>query len=244
MLWGGRRSGSRVPRPFPPQERTRYIGTPVLDLAPVLGLRNLRSLRLEDVDDSDLDCLVNLPKLQSLVLSGSVSDLSPFSKCLAIQEIYLVAAGISDLSPLANLPMLKVLSCQNVPISDLSPLAKFPAFESLGLEGTLVSDLAPLSSSPSLHSLDLWDSIADLSPLANLTKLRSLTLGFGSADLSPLASLSELQELHLFEAQVSDLIMLTRLGSLKKLALYGMEIPTSVIEEFRKCRPDIKILQD
>ena len=218
--------------------------TPASDLAPVMDLRNLQSLRVENAQVSDLDLLVNLPKLQSLSLSGeSISDISSLSKFLALQRINLMATKISDLSPLAYLPTLRTLLCFDTPVSDLSPLAKLPALESLVLVDTLVSDLAPLSNLPSLHSLEMWDPISDFSPLTDLAELRLLRLWVGSGlDITPLARLPKLQHLYLlFGNSVPDLTPLVRLGSLENLNLMGMEISNDVVEELRKCRPDINI---
>ena len=198
--------------------------TPASDLAPIMGLKNLRSLKLENTQVSDLDPLVNLPNLQSLSLSGAISDISALSKCLALQEIDLIATEISDLSPLAYLSTLRTLFCLDTPVSDLSPLAKLPAFESLALMGTLVSDLAPLSNFTSLRSLGL-----------------RLPLGSG-LDITPLVSLPKLQHLHLFGNPVPDLTPLARLESLERLVLTGTEISDDAIEELRKRRPDIDIL--
>ena len=219
--------------------------TPASDLTPIRNLRNLQSLELGDAQVSDLDLLVKLPELRSLALAGSsYLDISPLSKCLALQEIVLLLTEVSDLSPLADLPALRVLECISTPISDLSPLAKLPALESLMLEETLVSDLAPLSDFASLQFLHLlWDPISDISPLADLAELRSLQLLAGSGlDITPLASLSKLQDLSLFGNPVLDLTPLARLGSLEKLDLGSMEISNDVVEDMRKCRPDIEIL--
>ena len=216
--------------------------TPASDLAPIMGLKNLRSLKLENTQVSDLDPLVNLPNLQSLSLSRAISDISALSKCLALQEIDLIATKISDLSPLAYLPTLRTLRCLDTPVSDLSPLAKLPVLESLALGGTLVSDIAPLSDFASLQFLQLWDPISDLSPLADLTELRSLSLSLGSgSDITPLASLSKLRKLCLFGSPIPDLTPLARLGSLEGLDLIGAEMSDGVVEELQKSHPDIDI---
>lgn len=221
--------------------------TPASDLAPVMNLRNLQSLRVENAQVSDIDLLVNLPKLQSLSLSGElISDISPLSKCIALQKVSLVTTKISDLSPLAHIPTLRTLLCLDTPVSDLSPLAKLPAFKSLVLLDTSVSDLAPLSNFAALHSLGILDSISDLSPLANLAELCSLVLWVESdLDITPLASLPKLRELSLLGDSVPDLTPLAHLGSLERLDLGSMEISRDgVVEELRKCRPDIKILEN
>ena len=218
--------------------------TPATNLAPIKGLRSLQSLKLSDPEVSDLDLLVKLPRLRSLDLAGSVvSDLSPLSKCLALQEVSLIATRVSNLSPLAGLPKLRTLHCFGVEVSDLSPLAKLPALDSLMLKGTLVSDLSPLSDFVSLQILYLLDPISDLSPLADLVELRLLRLSVEPGlDITPLASLLKLQYLGLSGSSIPDLTPLARLGSLKFLNLWGIEMPNDVVEELRKCRPDIEIL--
>ena len=226
-------------------ESLDLMGTSVSDISPIANLTALQSLKLEDAQVSDIDLVVRLPRLRSLTLAGSsVSDLSPLSKCLALQEIDLIATKISDLSPLAYLPTLRTLLCLVAPVSDLSPLAQLPAFESLALMDTLVSDLAPLSDFAALQFLYLGNPISDLSPLAGLAELRSLRLSVGpDLDIAPLASLPKLQDLHLFGNPISNLTPLVHLGSLEKLDFRGMEISDDVVEELRKCRPDIEILR-
>ena len=219
--------------------------TPATNLAPIKGLRSLQSLKLSDPEVSDLDLLVKLPRLRSLDLAGSVvSDLSPLSKCLALQEVSLIATRVSNLSPLAGLPKLRTLHCFGVEVSDLSSLAKLPALDSLMLKGTLVSDLSPLSDFVSLQILYFLDPISDLSPLADLVELRLLRLSVEPGlDITPLASLLKLQYLGLSGSSIPDLTPLARLGSLKFLNLWGIEMPNDVVEELRKCRPDIEILR-
>ena len=219
--------------------------TPASDLTQITDLRNLQSLKLEDAQVSDIDLLVNLPNLQSLSFSGpSVSDISSLSKYPALQRIDLIATKISDISPLAYLPTLRTLFCLYTPVSDLSPLTQLPAFKSLALADTLVSDLAPLSDFAALQFLYLWNPISDLSPLADLAELRFLRLSAEPGlDITPLASLPKLQNLSLFGKPVPDLTPLARLGSLKKLELdiRGMDISDDIVEELRRCRPDIDI---
>ena len=130
--------------------------TPVSDLTPLAGLKNLRTLRL---------------------FGTPVSDLTPLAGMKDLQMLYLASTQVSDLTPLAGLKNLQMLYLANTPVSDLSPLAGLKNLTELRLDNTQVSDLSPLAGLKDLRRLNLAvTEVDDLSPLAGLKDLRRLHL--------------------------------------------------------------------
>ena len=147
-----------------------------------------------------------------------ISDLTPLSGLLNLQELWCVRTQVSDLSPLSGLLNLQRFGCPEK-VSDLSPLSKLLNFKDLYCSDTQVSDLSPLAGLTRLEYLDCSDTqVSDLSPLAGLTNLKYLDCSDTQvSDLSPLAGLTNLKYLDCSMAQVSDLSPLSKLLNFKDL---------------------------
>ena len=130
--------------------------TPVSDLTPLAGLKNLELLWLNGTQVSDLTPLAKLTSLEFLSLDNThVSDLTPLAKMTSLQWLQLNYTQVSDLTPLAGLKSLKALVLRATEVSDLTPLAKLTSLESLLLDNTPVSDPTPLAKLTNLQWLSL-----------------------------------------------------------------------------------------
>lgn len=181
------------------------LGNNVSDLAPLITLKNLRTLYIANNDISDLSSLTNLKSLRELYLgSNQISDLRPLSAMTSLRRLSLNWNEVSDLAPLASLTSLWELDVSGNPVRSLSPVSSLINLQILDAHDALVSDVSPLSGLVQLRELDFgndtWttysNTISDLTPLQGLTNLTSLKLWDNRVtNVSPLKGLTNLTEL-------------------------------------------------
>lgn len=99
--------------------RVRLLNTPVSDLTPLAGLKDLQGLNL---------------------YSTQVSDLTPLAELKELRILWLRNTPVSDLTPLVGLKGLRKLDLSKTQVSDLTPLAELKNLEGLYLNGTPVSE--------------------------------------------------------------------------------------------------------
>ena len=169
---------------------------------------------------SDLSPLSGLMNLQQLNVSNTqVTDLSPLSGLANLQELNVSHTQVTDLFPLSGLANLQKLDVLNTPVADLSPLSGLSNLQELNVSVTQVTDLSPLSSLVNLQKLNVSITpVTDLSPLSGLANLQRLYVSNTPVtDLSPLSSLANLQELDISNTPVIDLFPLSGLAKLQRL---------------------------
>ena len=152
-----------------------------------------------------VDGLEKFRNINSLILSGSVEDISPIGNLTNLTNLFIYDCNTKDLSPLDNLINLTSLKLCYTYVSDLSPLKSLINLTELSLcQGDIIQDISSLKYLINLKVLDLsYTEITDLSPLKNLSKLKSLDLSNcnGVSDLSPLKGLTNLRVLDVYEAE-------------------------------------------
>ncbi|MDP7015376.1 MAG: leucine-rich repeat domain-containing protein [Pirellulaceae bacterium] len=155
-----------------------FRGSDVVDLQPLVGLKNIRRLNLSKTPVRDLSPLVELEKLEWLNLYKSqVREISPLAELPNLQVLDLNGTQVRDVTPLSGLTNLQELGLWHTPVRDLTPLAKLHQLEYLRLNGSSVGDVTPLSNLKNLERLYIDDTfVSDVSPLVSLTKLKQLHL--------------------------------------------------------------------
>jgi small GTP-binding protein len=164
--------------------------------------------------------LNRLTVLKRIVFCDSqISDLSPLSEMMALQELNCSYSPLADLEPLSGLMALQRLNCSSTQVFDLSSLSKLSMLQQLDCSGTKVSDLEPLSKLSRLEELDCsWTEVSNLGPLSMLISLKQLKCSSRQiSDLMPLSGLTTLQVLNCSSTQVSDLSPLVGLTALQQL---------------------------
>ncbi|RKU08289.1 hypothetical protein C6502_15715 [Candidatus Poribacteria bacterium] len=206
----------------------RFDDNEISDLSPLAGLINLRELRLDhNFQPSDLSPLAGLINLEVLDFTFNVSDLSPLAGLINLEYLHFTDTNVSDFSPLAGLINLESLGFNRTPgISDISPLAGLVNLKFIGSWGNAISDLSPLAGLTKLEMINFCGgNISDLTPLAGLTGLKELYLARQEiSDISPLANLTGLTRLDLHNNDVSDISPLAKLTQLKWLELRATNI--------------------
>lgn len=229
-----------------------------IDISPILTLPNITELSLDWPASLDITCLQNFPQLTSLtlyadpeitditpitslnltelVLSTSVSDISPLALLNNLQSLTLADSYITDISPLTELHQLGYLYLDIDRDADFSPLSQLNLLKSLILSRHHIRDLSMLSELNDLEFLVLdRNDITDLTPLSELTKLTHLELDFNDVtDLTPLSSLTELQHLSISYIETSDMTPLAPLTNLRVLHIVSNDMSDiSVIANFK-----------
>ena len=105
-------------------------GVALRDLSVLEGKTSVTDLNLEDMGElRDVSALGTLSRLQHLLICDcdAITDLSPISRCTALQSFFLSAHGdniLRDASFLAALPALDDLNLENVDLPNLDFLAE------------------------------------------------------------------------------------------------------------------------
>ena len=174
------------------------------------------------------ECLADGAK--SLVVHDeSLTDLSPISKLVELEELTLDAGCLTDYSHLAFLTSLRKLSLRSDEHFDLTPIASLSRLEELYICDGRIHDLRPIASISSLQhlSLSFLNEIDDLAPLGSLLYLRSIYLEncAGISDASPLSACTGIESIEFIDCfELHDLAFLPNLKSLNSVTLEGMSI--------------------
>ncbi len=146
----------------------------VSDISPVRGLTNLTYLEFQrtlisDLSSSSLVGLINLKTLR--VGNDSISDLSPLAGLSKLEILAVNDGDISDLTPLVGLTSLKELNLAGNNISDISPLAGLTNLTWLNVGQNNIVNVSPLGGLTNLKWLGVYkNAISDISPLDGLRK--------------------------------------------------------------------------
>ena len=206
----------------------------IIDITPLVDLRDLTQLNLYANLIIDITSLARLTRLKQLELSyNSVRDIIPLIRLTNLTQLNLNSNKIMELTPLARLTGLKQLELEDNQVVDITPLANLTGLTLLDLGFNRVVDITPLANLTGLTLLDLgakrldhlpkefgleFNQVVDITPLSSLTSLTKLNLQANQVtDITPLANLTELKQVDLSENEISDitpLIDLTRLAVL------------------------------
>ncbi len=137
-------------------ERLELRGTRAL-LDPVLRLRSLHALRLENTAPVDFGALASAESLRELVLAHADYDLTGVQALPNVQTLALHALDAAALPGFAGLPKLERLHLHALRnLVDLTPIVQAPALRELRLSAMPhlnVEHFAPLQACAGLHDL-------------------------------------------------------------------------------------------
>ena len=211
-------------------------------------MKNLRTLDVgfSRVNDDGFDALASLEHLEELHIGGDK----------------MTGLALPSLRLLSSLKRLDVNGSQRTDsgrwglmLTDVNveSIGALTQLESLNIGGAIVSDVGmkALASIASLKSLDLSRmevTAQGLEPVAKMTRLQRLNL-WQCARIDDkagqlLLKMNSLEILDLGDTAVSDRLLndLARMKSLKLLLVGGTRITPAGVEQFRKARPDCRIV--
>jgi hypothetical protein len=201
--------------------------------------------------DADIPCLVALPHLTQLKLSGAGvtnAGARQLGTMVGLSELFLLDAqidnaGLKQLAQLTNLSTLNIRRSAQVTDGGLVALRQLPKLTNLGLLEVGITNRGPeqLQDLPQLRMLDLRGSTQvgtpGLQQLQPLKKLKTLRIGgyqINDETLAAVVKLSSLTGLTIDEAAITD-AGLARLG---RLPLEDLSIsPTTVSDIWQRSPP-------
>jgi internalin A len=192
------------------------------DLAPLVYLKKLTSVSLDNNPIASLEPLGKLPLLTDLSLKSAVQnvDLSPLASSASITTLDLSNDSLGDLTPLGSIAALTTLYLRTANLSAPASLAKLKNVKSLDLVNT-ISDATPLVALTQLVTLEIGTktltNFDKLAPLVNLTSLKAESAGLTS--ITGVTNMTKLTYLDLAFNQVADIAPLQGLINLQTLFL-------------------------
>lgn len=133
----------------------------VEDLSVFESLSELQDLYIEYVNDTDLQYLQNLTRLEKVhIVGGNVRNCEGLKDMMNMKELYLVEAGYEaqplDLTLFTQMSGLENITIAHISIEDISPLSEIENLKFISLIDTGVPDIQPLSNLKQLNYLDIF----------------------------------------------------------------------------------------
>lgn len=202
-------------------------GKNIESIEDVAHLKNLTSLSCYYNNITDISCLKELSKLETLDLpENQISDISSLGSLANLKELRIFNNKISDISCLKGLSNLEILYADSNEITNVSSLGELKKLKLLSIPKNNISDISGISGLTSLEHLDMSDnSISDISNLKDLPSLKVLSLQNNKIrDISSLKGLKQLEMLNLYNNEISSINSLTGLKSLNYVYLNDNKI--------------------
>lgn len=192
----------------------------ISDITPLIALKDLRYLNLNDT---------------------RVSDLSPLRYAAFLKQLNVANTQVQDISILQYFEGLRKLNVSNNRVSDIKSIEKLQLLEDLNLSGTQVYQFSIIKGLTELKSLNLSQTnFGDMTQLSGLSKLQQLVISRSGVinlngirgcsslisldisetavkDLAPVSALKQLEEIRINQTSVSELIPLSGLTKLKRV---------------------------
>jgi hypothetical protein len=218
----------------PSLEELSLKGCQRLDLSLLHQCKSLLSLNLDSLyflDNGSIAVLAQITSLTSLSLGDciKVTNVSPLSSCLALEELTLSrtsvdAAGIEGLERLPTLWKLDMLECRR--LRDVTCLQRCVSLETLILKGSPVTSmgLRGLENIPTLRYLNIGASdVLTVMSLSSSRALASLDLSGTNVTNAGIAGLENIPSLGLLDLKGCRLI--TSVSSLRmSRSIWGLNL--------------------
>lgn len=222
----------------------------ISDLTPLMDITGLKSLDLENNRIGDLRPLLGLTKLEYLNLAGNeIDSVTALSDLKKLTELHLSRNPLKSISSLSDLTALKTLCLDATEIKDssLSKLYKLSSLRTLlldeneGLTQAAVDELkkklpsCAVSFTPVTVTLELGGK----SFKSDVTELSLVNCGI--SDIGVLSRCTSLKKLDLSDNPISDVSPLYGLDSLRELYVSGTSLTPEQIAELEEKLPDCTV---
>lgn len=200
--------------------------TPIMSFAVLNEFKNLIKLDLPESGFNNLENIKDLNKLENLGLSGNfMINFTALSGLNSLKSLDLSQSNLQDLSPLTSLANLEILDISGSQVADISPLESLPNLKKVDADQTKLSALAADSfvrRKPTVllihHVKDLeswWSGLS--SEWKEALKKNNPSITTDSPGIETLTQTVTLTELNLDQAQIDNLIPITRFVNLAVL---------------------------
>ena len=144
----------------------------------ILRMKELKDLCIDNGDFSDITCLSELDKLNSINLSNNgIKDITALSGKKNLTRIAMPGNKIKDISALSELENLVLLNLDDNEIEDITPISNLYNLEAVSMNNNKIDLIPYLSCGESLKTLYLRNNkIEDVSALSGFTNLENLDM--------------------------------------------------------------------
>lgn len=228
-------------------EKLDLSGNSISDLTPLVDLIGLKSLNLENNKVSDIQPLMGLKKLEYLNLAGnSIDSVKALSELKKLTELHLSHNDLKGISALSELSSLKTLCLDDAGIKDsyLPKLYKLSSLKTLLLDDNEELTQAAVDE----LKAKLSDCKVSFTPVVSTIELGGKTFksdvtelelrGCNISDISVLARCTSLKKLDLSDNPISDASALYGLSNLRELYISGTNLTPDQIAELEEKLPD------
>ena len=147
------------------------------DLTPLLGLKQLTKLNLNNANIKDIAVLGGLTNLRDLQIGwNQINDYSALANLKQLRYLNLYSSQISTIPELGATASLEQLELGDNPITTLAGLPEMPSLRYINLNNTQITDLSPLSGSQNLQNISARTARLQSLTLSNLPGLSQLEL--------------------------------------------------------------------
>ena len=226
-------------------------GLGVHDIRALTACRQLRFLKLNDNQISDLTPLMNLPALETLELRNNlITDLRPLMGLSKLRAVDAAGNRITDTAAVGAMAGLRSLDLSDNPLTDLSGLAKLTKLHSLGLRATGLYDgqLGYLEGMSLLSSLSLDDNpgLSNEAMGRLQSALPNCRISFTelvyAVNIGGVTLPSDAPNLDLSGRDISDVSGIDQMDRLETVNLSGNRIRNIYILQYSPSRDTIRIL--
>ena len=131
----------------------------IVSLSPLSMLLGLKTLKLTNLQISDISVLFYLSNLNHLECTRMpLFDLSPLSGLTNLTDLNIKNTIVSDLKPISSLDQMKSLIISGTHIKTLKPLSNFINLEQIELNNTPVKAIKPLLPLSQLNSVECYNT--------------------------------------------------------------------------------------
>ena len=128
-------------------------------LVPLQKLYLLKSLKMNDIQISDLGPISGMHTLEVLIISNNpVEDLEAISGLTGLRHLEFKNTPISDLRPLAGLTNLKIIDMAGTQIKKLNEIAALDQLEQISFYNTSIKSLSPLEDMHMLKNIKCYNT--------------------------------------------------------------------------------------
>jgi Leucine-rich repeat (LRR) protein len=217
-------------------------GVKKLNIAPLAGLRKVRSADFTYSEIADLSPLAGMSELEDIDFYGAeLTDFSPLASCPKLDRVNFYAAKLppAGYASLGTLKQVKKFHGGLTKMTSIEWMKQVPQAEEVKIFAEKIPDLTPIGSLPNLTYLRLWNmdggslstAVGDLAFLSGNKKLKKLELpGSRYVNTDVLAALPLLETVDLYGAKNPvSVTFATRLPKLKILGLGGATVTDGAV---------------
>jgi len=217
----------------------------ILDLKPLVALRDLKFLNVSDTKIEDLNALRFAMKLEQLDVSNTnTKDVSALKYLEKLQVLDLSITPVQDISSLSYLENLKELILTGTNVVNFEVLSSLSSLVEVNLSNTAFADPSVLKTNGLIQDLNLSRTgVKQLQVIGSFQSLKRLDISETYVvDLKQLSSHPSLEELSINQTLINDLSPLKGIATLRKVYADNSGVSERRASDFMRERPHVVVI--